>query len=63
MGTRQSGLPDLKMARLSDTDLLSCARKEASDLLDQDPHLELPEHSLLRESLAQQSTKPIGDLS
>ncbi len=28
-GTRQSGLPDLKMARLSDLDLLEKARKEA----------------------------------
>ena len=50
-GTRQSGLPDLRMARLSDTDLLSLARQEAETLLDRDPTLS--QHPELRESLAQ----------
>tara|TARA_B100000029_G_scaffold465069_1_gene499497 strand:- start:250 stop:540 length:291 start_codon:yes stop_codon:yes gene_type:complete len=39
-GTRQSGLPSLKIARLSDTDLLYLARKEASSLLQTDPNLD-----------------------
>ncbi len=50
-GTRQSGLPDLRMARISDTDLLSLARREAEALLDCDPALS--QHPDLRESLAQ----------
>ena len=50
-GTRQSGMPDLRMARISDTDLLSLAREEAGALLGRDPSLsDYPE---LRESLAQ----------
>ena len=46
-GTRQSGLPDLKMARLSDTLLLEIARREARMLFEKDPGLEHPEHRLL----------------
>jgi ATP-dependent DNA helicase RecG len=46
-GTRQSGLPDLKMARLSDTQLLETARREARLLFDGDPGLSRPEHRLL----------------
>ena len=50
-GTRQSGLPDLRMARITDADLLSLARQEAETLLDRDPTLS--QHPELRESLAQ----------
>ncbi|MCX6007830.1 MAG: ATP-dependent DNA helicase RecG [Chloroflexi bacterium] len=46
-GTRQSGLPDLKMARLSDTQLLEVARREARTLFAKDPGLEHPENRLL----------------
>ena len=46
-GTRQSGLPSLKIARLSDTDLLYLARKEASSLLQADPNLNLPDSKSL----------------
>ncbi len=51
-GTRQSGLPDLRMARLSDQDLLSMARQEAAALLRDDPSLERPEHVALAQELA-----------
>ncbi len=51
-GTRQSGLPDLKMARLSDAALLELARNEATRLFQIDPGLKKPEHSLLRSELA-----------
>ena len=51
-GTRQSGLPDLRMARLSDVVLLELARKEALGLFQQDPGLEQPEHRLLAEEVA-----------
>ncbi len=50
-GTRQSGTPDLKVARLADTRLLHQARVEAHALLDDDPHLERPEHALLRKKV------------
>jgi ATP-dependent DNA helicase RecG len=38
-GTRQSGLPDLKMARLSDVAILEMARAEAQSIFKQDPDL------------------------
>ena len=48
-GTRQSGLPDLKLARLSrNFDLIRKAREEAFRLVDADPALRRPEDTLLR---------------
>lgn len=46
-GTRQSGLPDLKMARMSDTQLLETARNEARLLFKEDPELKSLENRLL----------------
>jgi ATP-dependent DNA helicase RecG len=46
-GTRQSGLPDLKMAQLSDLRTLEQARAEAAIVLDRDPDLTQPEHLAL----------------
>ena len=46
-GTRQSGLPDLKVARLTDVELIEQARAEAIRLLDGDPELSRPEHRTL----------------
>ena len=46
-GTRQSGLPDLKMAKLSDTRLLETARREARAIFLKDPALNDPENKLL----------------
>jgi ATP-dependent DNA helicase RecG len=51
-GTRQSGLPDLKMAKLSDVALLELARSQAIKLFQIDPSLDKPEHHLLAEELA-----------
>jgi ATP-dependent DNA helicase RecG len=51
-GTRQSGLPDTRMARLSDTPLLELARNEAVALFQRDSELKLPEHRLLVKELA-----------
>lgn len=51
-GTRQSGLPDLRLARLSDLNLLELARREAYYLFERDPGLKLPVHSLLVQELA-----------
>lgn len=51
-GTRQSGLPDLRMAKLSDVALLELARNEAMLLFQQDTNLEKPEHHRLAAELA-----------
>ena len=51
-GTRQSGLPDLRMAKLSDVALLETARNEAIELFQTDPELKQTEHHLLARELA-----------
>jgi ATP-dependent DNA helicase RecG len=51
-GTRQSGLPDLRMARLSDVALLETARREAVRLFEVDPNLKRAEHRRLARELA-----------
>jgi ATP-dependent DNA helicase RecG len=51
-GTRQSGLPDLRMAKLSDVKLLELARAEAIRLFTDDPGLKQAEHRLLSVELA-----------
>ncbi len=51
-GTHQSGLPDLKLARLSDLESLQLARQEAITLFERDPKLEQTEHRLLRRQLS-----------
>ena len=50
--TRQSGLPDLRMARLSDVALLEVARKEATAIFEKDPEMVQEEHHLLARELA-----------
>ncbi|NJN15351.1 MAG: ATP-dependent DNA helicase RecG [Oscillochloris sp.] len=47
-GTRQSGTPDLKVAKLADTRLLHAARQEAEQILQDDPQLAADEHILLK---------------
>ena len=48
-GTKQSGLPDLKIADLTqDTDILLRAREAAFSLIDRDPGLRDEEHARLR---------------
>ena len=51
-GTRQSGLPDLRMAKLSDVGLLELARSEAIQLFEKDKKLTDPSHKLLLKELA-----------
>jgi len=50
-GTRQSGIPDLRMAKLTDVPILELARKEATALFDDDPSLKKPEDALLVKEL------------
>ncbi|MBN1217381.1 MAG: ATP-dependent DNA helicase RecG [Anaerolineae bacterium] len=61
-GTRQSGLPDLKLVKLSDTKLLELARSEAQLIFGQDPHLKQPQHQLLVQQL-ENFWNPESDLS
>jgi ATP-dependent DNA helicase RecG len=51
LGTRQSGLPNLVMAKLTDVVLLEKSRKEATDIFNYDPDLKLAEHEKLAEEL------------
>jgi ATP-dependent DNA helicase RecG len=52
LGTRQHGLPELRVARLpEDTEMLVRARDRADALLGADPRLERPEHVLLRDAV------------
>ena len=59
-GTRQSGLMNFKLANiLEDRDLLELAREVSTNLLDEDPNLEHPEHQQLRHFLMGQKGKTI----
>jgi ATP-dependent DNA helicase RecG len=52
LGTRQSGLPDFRIASIiRDARILNDAKEDAFALAAQDPFLEKPEHLLLRETL------------
>jgi ATP-dependent DNA helicase RecG len=63
-GTRQSGIPDLRMARISDTALLEMARREATLLFEKDPALENAAHKLLSDEIARVwIKKDIGEQS
>ena len=61
-GTRQSGLPDLKLVKLSDTKLLELARQEAQQIFKQDPGLEHSQHRPLVQQL-ENLWNPESDLS
>lgn len=61
-GTRQAGLPDLKIAKLSDVKILEHARQIAQTIFDRDPTLQLEEHRLLAQRVAE-FWKGKGDLS
>jgi len=51
-GTHQSGMPDLKLARLSDLRSLELVRREAMTLFQSDPNLKKAEHQPLRQQLS-----------
>ena len=59
--TRQHGLPDLKIANIvDDFDLLMMARKNAFEMVSQDPMLKLAEHKNIRRALLEKFGDAIG---
>ena len=63
IGTRQSGLPNLKIASITDHDILSLARNEASKTLEEDPRLEMSKHKMLSKRVSEHSKIIIEDIS
>jgi ATP-dependent DNA helicase RecG len=51
IGVRQSGMPELRMADLSDTRLIELSSSLAAKLWASDPYLRKPEHAALRERM------------
>ncbi len=62
-GTRQSGLPNLRMAQLSDRDLLDLARQEATRIMEEDPDLEAARHAGLAGQVARFMERVSGEMS
>ena len=62
-GTRQSGLPELRVAKLTDVDLIDKARTEATRILEADGQLERPEHAALRAEVARKWDGVTGEVS
>jgi ATP-dependent DNA helicase RecG len=58
-GTQQSGLPDLKVAKLSNLHLLELARQEAISIFQSDPDLKRAEHQLLGQQVSQVWSKGV----
>ncbi len=51
IGVRQSGMPELRIADLSDSPLIELTRTLAARLWQEDPYLRKPEHAALRERM------------
>ena len=63
MGTRQSGLNDMKAARMSDRDIMMMARKEAFSVLSTDPDLESADNAPLAARLRKYSERNPVEMS
>ena len=63
LGTRQSGLPDLRVARITDQEILSLARRKAMRLLEADPDLSKAENAALSEHYARYAAGLADDVS
>lgn len=60
-GTRQHGLPPLRVARIpEDLPLLQLARRDAESIVGADPSLAKPDHAALRKLLLQQYGEALG---
>jgi ATP-dependent DNA helicase RecG len=59
--TRQHGLPDLKIASIiDDFDLLTMARRNAFELVSEDPVLIKPQHRNIRQALLDKFGDSLG---
>ena len=63
LGTRQSGLPDLKIAQITDHEQLTVARQEAARILDADPELTNEDNGRLAERLDGYAGGLAGEMS
>ena len=64
LGTRQSGYQaELRLASLTDVQLIDEARRQAIELFDKDPQLEMDEHSMLANAVKTFWGKGQGDVS
>ncbi len=63
LGTRQAGLAELQMAKLTDVHLIEKARQQAQNLFQADPDLSRPENRLLAEKLDNFWGNGKGDVS
>ncbi len=59
-GLRQSGASSLHVAALLDAKLIDTTRREATDLLDNDPNLDAPEHAGIRALAARTAQSAAG---
>lgn len=65
LGTKQIGLPPLRIADLvKDAEVLAQARGIAQKIVEQDPNLDLPEHSILKRQVTQRhgAVVTLGDV-
>ncbi len=62
-GTRQSGMQQLRTAKLTDVKLIELARKEAKSIFQDDPELAHPEHQNLSEAVERFWSGGKGDIS
>ena len=62
-GTRQSGLPEFQAADFSDVKLIETARREAQQLLAEDPGLAKPEHEELAAAVGRMRRIVTGEVS
>ena len=63
LGTRQSGIPVFKIAKITDQDIAVQARAEGAKILQTDPTLVKPEHRLLSDRLAIYEKTITGEMS
>jgi len=63
LGTRQAGYANLRMANLTDVQMIEKTRKQAQELFESDPDLMLPDNQLLSEALGRFWGAGKGDIS
>jgi ATP-dependent DNA helicase RecG len=63
-GSAQSGMPDLKLARIQrDQDLIALTRQRARDVVAGDPHLSEPRHAALRDEVLRRYEGGLDDFA